>query len=504
MSGQRRAGIACAALVVAAAGLRAVPCWSEFWLDEIWSWWTARGLASAPDVFRAVHHSNNHHLMTLWIYALGERDGWVLYRLPAWIAGVASVALGAALAWRRDRLEACLAALLLGSCFALVHFSSEARGYAPAVAASLAALWLLERDLERHRPARALAFGACVSLALLSQLVSLFFWAGALAWSGWRLARSAAPARRRLAQLAWLHGLPLAVLAALYQVDLRHFELAGGNPTDTAEWLSRSVGFALGLPVRRALALPYGLLAAALVGAGLARLARRGDDRWLLFAVTIALAPALALLALRPQVVDIRYFLIGIALALLLAADLLAEAWRRGGRLRALGAALLALYLIGHAAHVAAFLRHGRGGYREALLWMARESPGPSIRVASDHDFRNGLVLRFYARELPPDRLLDYRPRGAPGAADADWFVVHRPQRPGPPPASIRVRGRRFELAAEFDHAAISGFYWALYRRSDPVAARPGGATAPRRSPRRRRARARSARPARSAPRQRP
>ena len=35
---------------------------------------------------------------------------------------------------------------------------------------------------------------------------------------------------------------------------------------------------------------------------------------------------------------------------------------------------------------------------------------------------------------------------------------------PAPAPALVDAAGRRYALAAEFDHAAISGLYWAVYR----------------------------------------
>ena len=75
-----------------------------------------------------------------------------------------------------------------------------------------------------------------------------------------------------------------------------------------------------------ALALPYALLVAGLVGAGLWQLWREGDDRWLLYAVAIGVAPLLGLGLLDPQVVAVRYFLIGIAFSLLLLAAAAARA----------------------------------------------------------------------------------------------------------------------------------------------------------------------------------
>ena len=57
--------------------------------------------------------------------------------------------------------------------------------------------------------------------------------------------------------------------------------LGGGDPTDVPLLLAQAVGWTLGLPIARALASPAALVALALVAAGLALRARRGDDSWL-------------------------------------------------------------------------------------------------------------------------------------------------------------------------------------------------------------------------------
>jgi len=463
---RRTAALAIAACLVAGAVLRALPCANEFWLDEIWTWRDAMRLHSPLEVFTGIHHSNNHHLNTLFVYALGDRAAWAVYRLPSLAAGIATIALGAALAARRGRLEAVLAAGLLAASFPLVHFSSEARGYALAVALALAALLALLRWLERGRAADAVLFGASTSLGLLAQLVSVFAWAGALALTLRWAARAPAPRGRAARRALALHAAPAATLLALWWVDLRHLRVGGGPEAHAAEVVARSVGFALGLPVRAALAPLYAALAAGIVALGVARQWRERDGLWLYLLVAIALAPAAILAIARPGLVDLRYFLIGIALALVLLAWLLAPALRAGGWRRAAAALAIAGFLAGNAHSAARFLALGRGGFGAALRYMAERSEGGRIVVGSDHDFRNGMTLRFYARALPPGRQLDYRAHGAWPPEGPEWYLVHRAERPLDPPAEIALPGAgRYALAAEFDHAAISGFYCAVYRR---------------------------------------
>jgi hypothetical protein len=465
-----------AAAVVLGAVLRAIPCWNDFWLDEIWTYFSVRGLTSPLAVFSSIHHSNNHHLNTLIFYWIGDAPHWAAYRIPSLVSGTASVALAAGFAARRGRLEAVLAAVLTAFCFALIHFSSEARGYAPMVCFALLALWTLELDLERPRAWSAALFGASTVLGFLSQLVFLFFYAGALVHSAQRLLRKRATGRGALGALARLHLAPLACLALLYWVDLRELQVGGGPTLDLPWLLSRTIGFTFGLPAQRELAALYAALGALVLGLGLRLLARAGDDLWLCFLITILLAPLLVIATLRPDVLAVRYFLIGIVFTLLLAAFLLAQALRAGGASRAVALAALAVFLVGNGLHTMRFLEQGRGGFLAALLTMAERTQGARIVVGSDHDFRTGTVLRFYASRLPASQTLDYRPRDRWPPGGPEWLILHRAERP----ARTRDRlvldsGERFRLVAEFDHAAISGFYWGLYRKLG-AASRAGAA----------------------------
>lgn len=459
------------ALAVALGGAaRIAGGFSDFWLDEIWTWATVQRLHGPWEVFTAIHHSNNNHLNTLLVYWLGNPGHWIVYRIPSLAAGIATIGLCAVLARARGRIEALLAAVLCAGCFALLHFSSEARGYAIAVACALAAAAILQRHLAAPRTGTALAFGVAIALGLLAHLVVVFFWAATIAQSAWRWRGEP---RRALGRLVGLHGLPLAVLAALWAVDLRYLTVGGGNPTDVPMLAARTVGFTFGLPVVRGLGPPVAALALGVLAWAALRRLRRGDDTGVLYGVAIA-APVAGFALLRPEVVAVRYFLVAIALSLVLLADPLAAGLRAGGPRRVAALVALAVFLGGNGIYVARFLTYGRGGYRSAVQTMARATEGPVIRVASDHDFRNRLVLRFYARELGPGRRLVYVPRARWADGDVEWFVVHRADNPAPdavPAEIVGPGGRRFARFAEFPHAAISGFHWTLYRRIEPSGA---------------------------------
>jgi hypothetical protein len=214
------------------------------------------------------------------------------------------------------------------------------------------------------------------------------------------------------------------------------------------------------------LALPALLVVVALAFAGLRSIRREGDDEWIAMLVAIFVAPLLVLATMRPEVVAVRYFLIGIALFLLVTSRLLARLYRAGGWRRSASIAATALFLLGNALHLVPFIELGRGGYRDALLYMAEHSPDGRIHVGSDHDFRNERVLRFYARSLPGDVTLVYHTRESWPRSGPDWLLRHSGHRPKNPQERIRdAHGNEYRLERDFDHGAISGFYWAVYRK---------------------------------------
>ena len=477
----------CAAFIASGALLRLIPCFNNFWLDEIWSYFAARELKSPLEVLTTIHHSNNNHLYTLLMYLLGDRTHWAVYRIPSFLAGLGATALAAALAWRRDRLEAVWAALLTSFCFALINFSSEARGYSLAVFFALAAFGLLSRDLEAPRPRTALAFGLLVVLGFLSHLTYMFFYAGAVMWSVLEIRPREAGGRSRALHLLRLHLFPILCFLALYWIDLRKMQIGSGDHLPLPHLISLTLGYGLGFPALDALAIPYALLAAAVLVLALRPLwTERGP--WSLYLITVVLAPVIVFTLAHPVVIAVRYFVIGIAFYLLLLARLLARLCREGVRRRALALAAGALFLIGNLAHTSAFLREGRGGYLKALRFMADHTQGSQIMTGFDNDFRSGIVARFYLRYLPPGKEIQYYSIGHWPAQGPEWVIVHRVERP--PQRQTQMTdgaGNPYALVAEYDYAGASGFYWAVYHNlrvgervpALPALGEPGGGASP-------------------------
>ncbi len=492
---------AAAAVIAVALGLgtslRLIPCFNAFWLDEIWSYFIALRLHSPFGVF-TIHDSNNHHLMTFLMALLGDRSNWAWYRLPSLLAGVGSVLLAVRMAARRSRADAVVVALLVSFSFILIQFSSEARGYSLAVFFSLLAWSALSRHLETGGWKSGALYGAGIILGFLSQLIVLFFWAGAAAWAAARLLRPRAPASagppplraelrnhrakpagqsrtRSLGRWATLQLAPAAALAALYFLDLREMHIGLGDPWTAGKVLAQTFGFTFGLPVNPILAIPYAVIGLAALGSGVLLLHRDGDDSWILF-LTATLAPVVAVAIARPAVVAPRYFVVAAAFLVILTGFSLARLFRRGGARSALAAALLAVFLIGNGLHCAAFLRYGRGGYLKALRLMADRTPGSKILTGFDHDYRTGPVVHFYDHLLPGNKELLYYKQGQWPPEGPDWVIIHSAQCPKTPPPQITdPAGNVYNFEAGFPYAGLSGFYWGVYRNARVSGGKSGG-----------------------------
>src|SRR5262245_974209 len=101
--------LACALVVGGATVVRVAGLFTDFWLDEIWSWMLVRQVSSPLAIFTAIPHDNNHWLNSLFIYCLGTRQHWYVYRLLSVVTGIASVGLAGLIGHRYGRQESLLA-----------------------------------------------------------------------------------------------------------------------------------------------------------------------------------------------------------------------------------------------------------------------------------------------------------------------------------------------------------------------------------------------------------
>jgi hypothetical protein len=448
------------AAVVGAVAIRLAAARGELWLDEIWSFRLAHLQTDAVAVFTRIHHDNNHHLNTLYLYFLPESARWITYRAHAILAGVATVLMAGLIAHRAGARAALFSGLLTAGSFLLILYSSEARGYALAVFFAFVAVLLAERYLQTCRAAWALGFGAASALGFLSHLTFFHAYAGLFVWTSCRaFSQPRSPAA--IIRLAWLHVLPVAVLAGLYWIDLRHVILGGGPIVPASEVVARVLSLAIGGPEDggwRGLSAATALVAC--VAAVLA-VRRSGSDLWILFGITIIVSPLLSLLLVDSNLLYERYFLIPAGFLLVASGWTLSAVARRSAPAAML---IVMAFLVTNGLHVARLLRYGRGNYLPALTYISSRAVQHPVTVGGDHDFRQGRLVEFYRPYVTNGSDIEYHQAFEWAAAGPEWFLVHSQEPVFAPSRSLVVDGgRRYTLSAAYPFGGGSGWHLAVY-----------------------------------------
>jgi len=452
--------IAAAVLVAGGVAVRVLAARGDMWIDEIWSIGMAHESPGVVALLTAMPSDNNHHLNTLFQLLVGPNAPSLVHRSLAIAAGLGTLLLTASSPLAGDRPQRLVALFLMAVSPFAVQYTSEARGYGPALFLALACACLWDAYRRRPRVVTGALFTFSAALGLLSHLTVAFPLAAVAAWALLDLPRRVGW-RRAAATLAGLFALPAATLAFLYVFHLRPMVLGGGDGTPFFEALRQAVDAMLGIPRG-----PLEILSVAALGAGAAellRMARSDRGRAAFFAIALLAEPAWILVS-RPEMVYARYFVVSTPFFLIL----LAGALRRLGASRPWGrgasAGILAVIAAASTLHLATLLRDGRGHFREVLAWMYDHGRGDVITVGSDHDIPTFTVLRYYARESGRTERVVLLPREQWTSVYPEWIV----REGGPEPESFIARnGKRYERVRSFTASPNAGLDWRLYRISD-------------------------------------
>ena len=468
----RRFWLAALALVAVGALLRLLAARGDLWLDEIWSLQLAGVAGSVAGVFTALHHDNNHYLNTVWLLWCGPAAGPLLYRAVSVASGAVMLAALAARPLGLDRGQT-LAALLLNAVSPLlVVLQSEARGYGLAMACAVAGALCLGRLLDEPRPGRAAAFAAIAVAGLLAHLTFLFALTAFAAWSAVALLSRRDFRSRTLACFAVAFAFPGLALGALWALDLRVLKVGGGPEFERVAVLRQLLRETLGLQSG------FGELAGALFLAAalfeVARLIRARRAEWAFYLTVLVLAPTLVILGSHAEYQAPRYFSVAMPFLLVLVGSVLARLWDSGWLGRGGAALLLAVFLVGSARELFGLVALGRGHYREAVAYLIQNSPPDDPTIGSDHDFRNPMLLAYFARQLAGGDVLQYEPQAQWTTHAPRWFIRHDPsETPDTRDFSLGGVGH-YHLERQFPfYGGISGWHWLVYRRADSGSA-PG------------------------------
>jgi len=461
-------------LIVAGGGLvRLIAAQGDLWLDEIWTLTLLAPIRSVGEILFGIAHDNNHHLNSIYLYLIGPDASSLAQRGLAVALGTATVAVAGFAAAPGGRAAVVFAMLLFAFAYPMVHYGSEARGYAGLVLFLLLALVLLQRSFDRPDWRVRHALGLAIGLGLLSHLTMVAVTVILAVWAFWVLSRQAGNSRQTAVAtlaifrpaLAWT----FAVGACLGVAGVRHgFTVGGVTPfsaTNFSDGYGGLIRLLLGMPDSLADRVPgwIWLMVAMAAIMSAAYLWRSRDSRASLYAVAVIGWPAIIFTAGAPNVQFGRYFLVSGAFFVLLLADALADAWSRGGVWRASAGTALGLMLVGHAAALAAFFRDERGHYNDAIAAMARDG---RFSYGSDHEFRTRTVVEFFAAKrgvaadyVRPDAWCERTPQ----------FMVIEDPRAAQRFAQLELGSPkcplRFERGETFSSSLLSGRQWTIYRR---------------------------------------
>ncbi|MCH7987747.1 MAG: glycosyltransferase family 39 protein [Planctomycetes bacterium] len=457
-------GVVCGVILVAAGIVRFYASLGDFWFDEIWSWYIARNVLTDWDILTSIHHDNNHHLNTWFMYLLGQNQHWTVYRIPSVMAGIGTVAVAGLIGNRHGKLEAVTAMLLTAGSYLQVHYSSEARGYSTMIFFALLSFYLLDKCLKGARPETNVFFAIIAVLGFLSHLQFVFCYAGLVSWSLWRLIFDRKNRRRLVRINLRCHLIPIVFVSWLYYVDISQIIIGGGPKPHLGDVLVELLSLTAGGPSAGPVAL---MVAVAVVLATLFALFliwRNGSDEWVFHLTAILIAPVLISVVMQHTLIYVRYFLVCSMFALLLVNHALTQLVRFKPVGRPLFVVILLGMLVSNSVHVSRLIRLGRGHYQQAIRMINDRTQGPLITIGSDHPFRNPMILRFYQQHMTNLKPIAYLQQGQGPTEGPEWFIRHEFQREQKPDFTFTDSfGNRYQLIKEFPSAGLSGWNWAVY-----------------------------------------
>ncbi len=471
---QSRPPLAVAFGVLLGATLMVFAASGDLWLDEIWSLGFAELATSPIELVTRYQHDNNHLLNTLFLYLLGHQENVVTYRLLAILSGVGTLVLLACAGARWGARESLAVVYMAGTSYPLVLYSSEARGYAPAMFFSVLSLVTLQAIWRSPRLWKLLVFWAAAVLGLLSHLTFVIVFASLLGLSLLRAVTASTSWQRVLLAITAQYALPVTFAVLLYVVYVRDIMIGGGPTYSTAELIGTATSLALGLQYQPWVGIVAAVCVVSLIAVGTWGLRRGGHDEWAFFPLVLVIVPGVFLAVSQSSYLHVRYFVVSFPFFYLLLAHVFTTCRRASAKTAALAVCTVIVLMTSHLGRVRALIVEGRGHYRQAITDIVNTASDPVVRIASDHDFRNQMVLAFYARFLPPAYSIRYVVHSHWGEETPDWYITHSQDLGYRPPDEVTLpRIGTYSLFGNYPYSGISGWSWSVYRRRGDTTHRP-------------------------------
>jgi uncharacterized membrane protein len=457
-------------VVVVSSLLRFLAASDNFWLDEVATYDLALSINSPMEAITRIR-IDHHILNTMYMNLLGDHFHWGAYRLLSVISGVGAVVLMARVGSRFGKRQAFLAAILGGLSYPLINYSSEARGYAPAIFFSLAALTFLQEGWKRRILILRLLFWVSAILALLAHITSIYVLAGMSAWSLYRIIeayrKDRNDAQKELVDAIITYLPPYMAILGIYCI-MRQSDSMGGNIYPLSKVILETLAYLTGFGVTRPWLILGAFTTTAALLLALIHVYRKDLGRFIFYICTVLIAPVITLLVYSREYVYVRYFIVCFPFALLLIAELLDAMLADRKHLKATALAFLAVFLIGNGIHTTKFLKLGRGAYFHAVEMISAHADEQNIStVSGDHDFRVGMMVAYYARYFEAISPVRYIRASQMPEEGTDWYISHQLIAGSPTLDFIDIGHSQYIKKAIFPFYGLSGMQWTLYRNSD-------------------------------------
>jgi hypothetical protein len=460
---QTRTLLALTGLTLFGLILRMIGAQGDLWLDEIWSLELIKTIPHAGYIFFNLAHDNNHQLNSLYLYVAGMDASPVTQRGLSIVMGTLSIPIAAFILRREVSL---VTAFLFATAYPLVHYGSEARGYAGMTLFSLIALLSVRKLLEGEDKIWRWILAGSVFLGLLSHfsmaltLLMLGLWIAVHLWQNKK------PFKEHLDWLVALLApslLAACLIAIAFAISASDGIIVGGvHPFAFSKFVEAYrtlLHLMIGLPK---FGPPlFSLMLTIIVAVYLIKI------RWItapfswLFVIGALMIPLLALILRIPNTEFPRYFLLAGMLFLLVLAQGFEKALEQHGWGRITAYMLLASFSLGQAFLLKSFFADQRGSPSKVLSMITRTSP-PTY--GGDHDTRYTLVLDFMNRRQKEP--LVSIPREQWCQKTPAWLIIDPDDMRHSLGEDITLLSCkiRYKRESTLRSSPLSGSSWALYR----------------------------------------
>lgn len=495
-------------LIVTLAAIFRVLCSfsNEFWLDEIWSIKGVSGLAGIGGVFTDFISDNNHPLNSIYLFFINKLElnlfenlSYLICRSLSILCGTLSVLLAYRLGNRFETKCGRVFCLITALSYIQILYSSEARGYAGAVFASLLSADILLGSRDRlfitkmsPRDDRASKAESKTSqswtvnpelgssyikkisiillltsaLGLLSHLSYYVFLVSVTIW--FVITKDKRDLFKRVLLLIKVMGPSLMLAAILYLNFYRHLSEGSGALGDKTIFILNTISAIFGgpalsvnKPISAVIVVGLLLLFVTIVVAECLRVLKKQDQPALLCFLIAIPVPLVLYYIYAPRVIYPRYFLISITFFLALCAKNLVRLSRTSLVNRVISTCILLGFLINSGIKTYELVVWGRGRPIEAIKLIDSLATSSVTEISAQQDVRAFDSLKFYEDGFQKTRPQYVANRAYP----TEWYIVES-QDPfeNPMPIISPYASHRHCLVGGFNSAELSGFRWFIYR----------------------------------------